>query len=428
MPPRGWIETTIAQVASVRGDKAHPSTLDIKTPYIGLEHIEPHSSRLLGLGKVGDVRSTVAQFKKGDILFSRLRPYLNKVTQAMFDGCASAEIVPFAPNDGIEPSLLKRVMMSQDFLAFTASLDKGDRPRVSASEVEEYRFFLPPNAEQRRIVAKLDALTARIACARAELDRVPLLTKRLRDVALTAAFEGILVEEPGIARAAWRSVPFNETAEIASNLVDPREIAHLPHIAPNHIISGLPRLLPYKTIAEDEVVSSKHHFHPGQIIYSKIRPYLRKVVLVDFEGGCSADMYPINARCNPRYLMYWMLSPQFTWLASRQEGRTVLPKINQNGLNAITTPLAPDDIQQIIAEKLDNIFARASRLEAEVARARALLDRLEASILAKAFRGELVPQDPNDEPASALLERIRAQRAAAAKPKRGRRVTVESEK
>ena len=64
-------------------------------------------------------------------------------------------------------------------------------------------------------------------------------------------------------------------------------------------------------------------------------------------------------------------------------------------------------------------------LEAEAARARALIDRLEAAILAKAFRGELVPQDPNDEPASVLLERIHAQRAAAPKAKRGRRAAAQ---
>jgi len=67
-------------------------------------------------------------------------------------------------------------------------------------------------------------------------------------------------------------------------------------------------------------------------------------------------------------------------------------------------------------------LARADRLEAEAARSRKLLDRLESAILVKAFRGKLVPQDPNDEPASALLDRIRAQRAAGgAKPARGRR-------
>jgi type I restriction enzyme S subunit len=77
-----------------------------------------------------------------------------------------------------------------------------------------------------------------------------------------------------------------------------------------------------------------------------------------------------------------------------------------------------------IVRRVDSQVARADRLEAEAARARALLDRLEAAILTKAFRGELVPQDPNDEPATVLLERIRAQRTTAvpvARAKRGRR-------
>lgn len=71
--------------------------------------------------------------------------------------------------------------------------------------------------------------------------------------------------------------------------------------------------------------------------------------------------------------------------------------------------------------RISNAIARAARLEAEAARARALLDRLEAAILTKAFKGELVPQDPNDEPASVLLERIRAQRTAAAPATRANR-------
>ena len=73
---------------------------------------------------------------------------------------------------------------------------------------------------------------------------------------------------------------------------------------------------------------------------------------------------------------------------------------------------------------LDIAFARADRLEAEAARARALLDRLESALLAKAYRGELVLQDPNDEPAQVLLDRIRTQRAAAPQTKRGRKAKV----
>lgn len=84
-------------------------------------------------------------------------------------------------------------------------------------------------------------------------------------------------------------------------------------------------------------------------------------------------------------------------------------------------PLPPEGEQAVIVERVNATFARADRLEAEAARARALLDRLEAALLARAFRGELVPQDPSDEPAHTLLARIRTQRAAAPKAKRGRK-------
>ncbi|WP_086641645.1 restriction endonuclease subunit S [Acetobacter tropicalis] len=282
-------------------------------------------------------------------------------------------------------------------------------------------FPVPPLAEQRRIVAKLDSLTACIARARAELERVRKLTPVLRDKALVTAFNGNLLIFSKSEPAAWITKPFGEVGEIASNLVPPEEIENLPHIAPNHIRSGIPGAEGFKTISEDKVISAKNRFFAGQIIYSKIRPNLRKVALVDFEGGCSADMYPINARCNAKYLMYWLLSPQFTNMATKSDGRTVLPKINQKALNAIPTPVAPIELQKAIALTLDKVFERSKRFETESQRALTLLDRLESSLLAKAFRGELVPQNPNDEPASVLLDRIRTERAAAPKPKRKRK-------
>jgi type I restriction enzyme S subunit len=95
--------------------------------------------------------------------------------------------------------------------------------------------------------------------------------------------------------------------------------------------------------------------------------------------------------------------------------------ISQDALRRIRLSFPSAEIRRRLIEKVESIFARADRLEAEATRARLLLDRLDAAILAKAFRGELVPQDPNDEPAGVLLKRIHAQRAAAPQPKRGRR-------
>ena len=86
-----------------------------------------------------------------------------------------------------------------------------------------------------------------------------------------------------------------------------------------------------------------------------------------------------------------------------------------------TLPAPPIAAQQEAIATLEIGLARADRIEAEARKARALLDRLESAVLARAFRGGLVPQDPNDEPASALLARIRAQREGAPKTKRGRK-------
>lgn len=101
-----------------------------------------------------------------------------------------------------------------------------------------------------------------------------------------------------------------------------------------------------------------------------------------------------------------------------------MPKINGATLRELRVPVPSEAEQVELLAIIDSAFARADRLEAEAARARKLLDRLEAAILAKAFRGELVPQDPDDEPASVLLDRIRAERAAAPTSKRGRKASA----
>ena len=119
-------------------------------------------------------------------------------------------------------------------------------------------------------------------------------------------------------------------------------------------------------------------------------------------------------------MYYLMYMSQTRRIEKYLTGTTIrhLPQVN---LMAMPFPKVSLNVQDAKLGRLLQVFARADRLEAEAARARALLDRLEASLLARAFRGELVPQDPNDEPASVLLDRIRAERAAAPKPKRGRR-------
>jgi type I restriction enzyme S subunit len=118
-----------------------------------------------------------------------------------------------------------------------------------------------------------------------------------------------------------------------------------------------------------------------------------------------------------------LISQQFTLFASSKQGRTVLPKINQKALNEIPVPIPPAKEQQEIVRRVEVLFDYADRLETQTQAALDRVDNLTPSLLAKAFRGELVEQDPNDEPASVLLARIRAERAQQPKLDVKKRVT-----
>jgi type I restriction enzyme S subunit len=200
----------------------------------------------------------------------------------------------------------------------------------------------------------------------------------------------------------WVWAEFCQVAQVASNLVDPADFPDSPHIAPNHIESGTGRLLSYTTVAEDKVTSSKHRFFPGQILYSKIRPNLCKAVLIDFNGLCSADMYPVNSLIDSRFLHRWMITSAFTDMASSHDGRTLLPKINQEALALLNVPVPPLAEQKRISQVLEQIIEVLAKSSVRLEHAAALLGyklvpskgfSLAQSVLAKAFKGELVPTE-----------------------------------
>jgi type I restriction enzyme, S subunit len=197
-------------------------------------------------------------------------------------------------------------------------------------------------------------------------------------------------DEPWELPASWRWARFDEIARVASNLLDPAEHPNSPHIAPNHIESETGRLLPYSSVAEDGVTSAKHGFRPGQILYSKIRPYLAKVVVADFDGLCSADMYPIDTVLEPRYLKWWMLSREFTRRAAGEQARTILPKINVRGLSALPVPVAPSAVQRHIVEILEDHLSRLDSATAQLLQGRTRAYSMERSSLSRCRRGEIV--------------------------------------
>jgi type I restriction enzyme, S subunit len=181
----------------------------------------------------------------------------------------------------------------------------------------------------------------------------------------------------------WRWSTFGEVATIASNLVSPADYPDHPHLAPNHVVPESGRHEPLVSVSQDGVTSSKHLFKPGQIIYSKIRPYLRKAVIARAEGLCSADMYPIETELDSRYLMWWMLSDAFTGMVMK--GRSVIPKINQRELNALPVPVASMDEQVALVESIDLFISRIEAGQRSVLSALRRLEGLGASALQMLF-------------------------------------------
>lgn len=142
-------------------------------------------------------------------------------------------------------------------------------------------------------------------------------------------------------------------------------------------------------------------------------------------AGYLIRLRPSATKINSHFLHHFLQSPTArASIASGARSTSGVNNVNAQQLQALQVPVRTLAEQEEIVDHINTAFARADRLETEAARARALIDRLESKILAKAFRGQLVQQDPADEPASVLLDRIRAERAAAPKTKRGRRATV----
>jgi type I restriction enzyme S subunit len=139
--------------------------------------------------------SSSASFEVGDVLYSRMRPYLNKVVRPKFAGLASAEFIVLPATEALDSSFLLKRLSSADFVEFACSQYEGDRPRVKFDSLGKFTIDLPPRAEQTRIVAKLEELLSDLDAGVAELKAAQKKLGQYRQSLLKAAVEGALTAE-----------------------------------------------------------------------------------------------------------------------------------------------------------------------------------------------------------------------------------------
>ncbi|EKO3918923.1 restriction endonuclease subunit S [Vibrio fluvialis] len=308
-----------------------------------------------------------------------------------------------------------------------------NKTRFSAAPI-----ILAPLNEQIRIANKLDSILAKVDKAQARLDKIPAILKRFRQSVLAAATSGEL-NGPNVTSDDWTSVKLMDVVETKPrNGKSPKGVDFdtgvknltLSAITPGYFVENK-----FKFVDLD-VPSDSHLWVKNQDILIQRANSIEYVgVSALYEGEDDQYIYPdliMKCRANERILskyLYYALSsePVRKYFRDNATGTTGnMPKINQTVVSAAPISLPPLAEQEDIVSLVEKLFRKADTVEKQYLDAKARLDRLTQSILAKAFRGELVPQDPTDEPAEKLLERIWAEKEQSKPKKTTRKSTTKA--
>ncbi|EFX4556234.1 restriction endonuclease subunit S [Shigella flexneri] len=164
-------------------------------------------------------------------------------------------------------------------------------------------------------------------------------------------------EKPFELPEGWEWCRIGNIVNIKSELVSPKDYLNLYQVAPDIIEKGTGRVISKRTVKESGVKGPNSRFYKGQIVYSKIRPSLSKVFLAEYNGLCSADMYPLDCYINPNYLLKYILSIPFLMQVKKAENRIKMPKLNPDSFYNIIVAIPPYNEQQAIFDKINSIEA-----------------------------------------------------------------------
>ena len=176
------------------------------------------------------------------------------------------------------------------------------------------------------------------------------------------------------------------------------------------------RLLEYKTVGERKAVGDKTIFTKGDILYSKLRPYLLKILVAPDDGICTPEIVPfrVYGGIDPSYIVNYLKSPYVDNLINSITYGVKMPRVGTETMTSLLVPIPPLEEQRRIVEKIDEVASAVSAYDVAYQKSEALNstfpEALKKSILQEAVQGKLVPQDPSDEPAEALLGHIRAEK------------------
>lgn len=293
---------------------------------------------------------------------------------------------------------------------------------------------ISPIAEQIRIADKLDRVLARVNAAQARLDKIPALIKRFRQSVLAAATSGELTQEwrgLNVKKGDFTTVLLGDISEVSTGVTPLKsnrsyyEDGQIPWLTSavtgDFYVYNSEKFITNKAVDECRLKL----YPPGTLLMAmygegKTRGQVTEIKISATVNQACAAIQIVSDSVSKEYVRL-CLDDNYERTRMMAEGGAQ-PNLNLKKVRSIPINLPELDEQHEIVRRVESLFALADSVEKQYQDAKARTDRLTQAILAKAFRGELVPQNPDDEPAEVLLERIQAQRAAqAAIPKKSKK-------
>ena len=390
--PKDWIVIRLKYCFSGFTNGTSDTQLSSGESFYPVTRIETISSGEINLDKIGYVAFSKKQYllKTGDILVSNINSikYLGNcaIVRDGYKLYHGMNLLRIVPSDYIDNGYAYYLFKS-NVLKFP--MEKYCKPAinqasVSATTIKNFFIPFPALAEQQQIANFLDSKCSEIDATVEDIQKeISLLEEYKKSVITEAVTKGLNpdaemkdsgIEWIGEIPKDWKVIRFKYIAIVKSNLVAPIRYMNYPQIAPDVIEKNTGKIISHRSVEEANVDSWNHLFYKGQILYSKIRPVLNKVVIAPYDGLCSADMYPISAKENVRFLQYIMLSAFFVKqvdLVTRD--RIKMPKINQDELGNILLVWTSKEEQQQIADFLDS---KCSEIDSLIADKKRQLDIL----------------------------------------------------
>lgn len=433
--PPSWTEAPIGSLC-IDTEQVTPKD-EAEFTYVDIGSVDRFTKRITSpqrlLGKNAPSRARKL-IKAGDTIVSTTRPNLNAVAliDKVLDGQIASTGFEVLRAPGLDPRWLSYLVRTNAFVDAMSSLVQGALyPAVRGKDVRSFVAPVAPSNEQKRIADKLDTVLTRVDAVNTRLARVAPLLKRFRQSVLAAATSGRLTLDQGWqdSNAKWPDV---QLGGICTKITDGE------HATPKRSVFGK-YLLSARNVRDGSIALDNVDF-VEQAEFDRLRlrcdPSLGDVLLscsgsvgraalVDRDDAyvmvrSAALIRPDREKLIPKFLMYALQSPQLQQQILEASRSTAQANIFLGPIKKLTIALPSLAEQAEIVRRVETLFAFADRLEARLQSAQAAANRLTPSLLTKAFRGELVPQDPNDEPASELLKRL-AQNGAETLNKRGRR-------